>query len=789
MSTFVYSGSVAEALGLNRSPSVELYGGGEASGLISSVVAKLTFSTTASANTYPVTVTLHFDGGSKSVTQNVKLTASNATGGQVSFTFGDLTVEQANSISSVSVSCSGSNSGKIFLKGDQSVVVEYLVLTACTPPITVTVERDSVAPGGKVTLSWSDAEAGDNNPITGYQIFRASAPDGPYSLLTAVGSTTTAGSVTVVAPTANGAAYYYKVQTVGTYDGFSSSQSAAYAGLACSFASTGAPSTLKVATTNVAPAAKVVLSWSGASAGDNNPVTGYEVHRSDSAEGTYSLLATVESTATAAELEVVAPTGSGVTHYYKVRTVGTLEGCDSELSTAYTSLTCTYSAPGAPTRVTLDGAGSVYALPGSELTLAWSGASAGANNPITGYNVVCTDEVGAISFYSVGPDVTSCAVPAHDVAGKRLMYTVVVLGELSNSAASEACTVYSYTDPTAPAAVTVSDETPAAGVRVRLFWDGAGAGGYNAITGYRVYRSATVNGEATLVTTVSSTEPSGSCYVDAPARQGGVYYFRVETVGSYSGSGQSTAYASVTAGESIGADSEIEVEITPRKPREKRGFIFGDYDTAAHGWTLSPGWSFAEPETQTNYVDVPGRSAGPLDHTTALTGGDPRYGSRPLSVTFECSEGTRLAREALISYLVNLLHGQREKFYLPDDRTRYAVGRFSVKKLYSDLAHAAIQVEAVCEPWRYSKQERSIELLAAETARVAVLPNDGRRWLVPELAVTGHNASVTLQCGALIWTLAAGEHILPDLILKGGNTLLTYSGTGTVSIKYREAIL
>ena len=789
MAKNVYSGSISEATGLNTRPTVELSGYGTAEGLIVSVIARLTFTTTAYSNTYPVTVTLYYEGGSKSVTQSVKMHSENYTGGEYEFLFEGLTAEQANTISSVEVSCS-SNSNKIFLRGSgvaQTVTVEYLVLTACTPPTTVAVERDSVAPGGKVTLSWSGAEAGDNNPITGYQIYRATSPEGTFSLLTAVGSTATSGSATVAAPTTNGAAYYYKVQTVGTYEGFGSAQSAAYAGLACSFAATGAPTTLKVDTTNVAPAAKVTLSWSGASAGDNNPITGYEVHRSESEDGDYSLLATVESTATAAELQVEAPAESGMAHFYKVRTLGTLEGCDSELSTAYTSLTCTYSAPSAPTLVTIDGAASVYAPPETSLTLAWSGASAGANNPITGYRIHC-DEPGRSVFQDVGANVSSLKVWSPGTPGECCWYSVQARGEFSPSALSEACTVYSYTDPAAPSKVTVSDDMPAAGVRVLLSWEGAGAGGYNDITGYRVYRSTTVNGAATLVATVTSAEPSGSCYVDAPTRQGAVYYFRVETVGSYSGSGQSTAYASVTAGESLGEDSEIEVEITPRKPRQKRGFILGGYDTAAHGWTLT-GWSFPEPDPVEDYVEVPGRSAGPLDYSTALTDGDPRYGSRPLTATFECSEGTRLDREALISYLVNRLHGQREKFLLPDDRTRYAVGRFKVKKDYSDLAHAAITVTAACEPWKYSKQERCIELLAAETARVAVLPNDGRRWLVPELTVSGYNASVTLQCEGFTWTLAEGTHILPDLILKGGNTLLTYSGTGTVSIKYREAIL
>lgn len=659
------------------------------------------------------------------------------------------------------------------------------VYAACTAPTSVAVSPASVSPGAKVTLSWSGAEAGENVPIAGYQIYRATSEAGEYSLLTTVATTATSGSTTVVAPTTNGATYYYKVLTLGTRSGYNSERSVVAAALACTYAATGAPTTLKVDVTNVAPGAQAVLSWSGASAGTNNAITGYEVYRADSAAGDYSLLATLTTAETYGSVAVTAPTASGAAYYYRVQTLGTLDGCDSGLSSTYTALTCTYSSPSAPTRVTIGGAASVYALPGTSVTLAWSGASAGANNPITGYEIL-RDGVAFVTGLLSGA--TSYSVPAHSSAGHAYQYAVVTKGTYSDSAPSVARTVYAYSDPTAPATVTVSNAAPVAGARVTLSWGSGAAGGYNSITGYRVYRATSVNGSYTLVASVTGT--AQSCIVDAPPRAGYVYCFRVVTVGSYSSSAHSIAYAAVTAGEDTSAeDTEITVIVTPTPPRMKRRILLGDYDTAQDGlWTLAK-WSLSEPQQQTGYVSVPWRIKGPLDLSTALTEGDPRYGSRTLTATLESSEGTRLERMVIILDMLNRLHGQQVHIVLPDDPDHYLVGRVQVKPGYNDLAHASVSITATCEPWRYSVTETAHELLVSETPRPVVLSNRGRCVLVPEIVVSGYDARVTLTHGARSWTLMAGTYRLPGLLLVTGNTELTYSGVGTVAITYREAVL
>ena len=220
---------------------------------------------------------------------------------------------------------------------------------------------------------------------------------------------------------------------------------------------------------------------------------------------------------------------------------------------------------------------------------------------------------------------------------------------------------------------------------------------------------------------------------------------------------------------------------------EKRKIVFGTYDTAAAGWTLT-GWQLSAPVQKTKYLDKLGGD-GSWDLSTALTGGIMRYADRQLTASFECSEGDRMTREATIRQMVNALDGARLRIEPPDGPYHYLVGRVSVQREYNDMAHAAVTVSAVCEPWKYSDAETTTTLTATTAEQTVSLVNNGRRAVVPLLTVTGSGASVRLSYGTASVSLAAGEHKWPDLLLTPGAHAVKYSGSGTLTITYREAVL
>lgn len=219
---------------------------------------------------------------------------------------------------------------------------------------------------------------------------------------------------------------------------------------------------------------------------------------------------------------------------------------------------------------------------------------------------------------------------------------------------------------------------------------------------------------------------------------------------------------------------------------EKRKIIFGNYDTAAEGpWTLSA-LSCPEPEQQTNLVEVPGRD-GALDLSTVLTNGVPRYNSRTLTATLECSEGTRADRLQLVSDIINRLDGRRLRIILPDDPGRYLEGRVNVRTNYNDNAHAAVTVTAVCDPWRYNLVESVVKVEGTAAGALTVLANGGRRAVTPSVVITGE---VVLTDGSHEWTLTPGTYTLVDLVLTAGSRVpITCTGSGTASFTYREAVL
>lgn len=220
-----------------------------------------------------------------------------------------------------------------------------------------------------------------------------------------------------------------------------------------------------------------------------------------------------------------------------------------------------------------------------------------------------------------------------------------------------------------------------------------------------------------------------------------------------------------------------------------RKIIFGTYDTAVSGlWTLT-GWELSAAEAESNLVEVPGRKKGPLDLSRVLTDGEPIYGARELTVTLESSEGTRLQREERINTMINWLDGWTMDIQLPDDDGHYVTGRVHVAKEYNDPAHAAVTVTAVCEPWRYFKIAREINLTAATEEATATLTNSGRMFLVPLLTITGTDAQVLVVYGNASWSLGAGSYALPDMVLQPGNNVVKFSGSGALKFSYREAVL
>lgn len=130
---------------------------------------------------------------------------------------------------------------------DSAMSTAYALIVAgyglCTAPTSITATPPASYPQGMVQISWAGAQGGYLNPVAGYEIARASTPDGVYG---AIGNTTEEYFVTP-APEVIGTNYYYKVRAIGMINGYDSDYSNVYATV---YASAIVPVTGSIGRTN-----------------------------------------------------------------------------------------------------------------------------------------------------------------------------------------------------------------------------------------------------------------------------------------------------------------------------------------------------------------------------------------------------------------------------------------------------------------------------------------------------------------------------------------------------------
>lgn len=207
--------------------------------------------------------------------------------------------------------------------------VDYV--TQCSAPTSVLINGSAsniTVYAEKVTLSWSGATPGTNNAIAKYRLFYQDSADGStwsgwyeYEDLT---STLSYGSAEVSAGSA-GTFRMYGVATVGTAgEAYGSGIASSPAFVRSNTTACGAPTACAV--NDALSTGNVTLSWSGATAGTANAISGYEIQYRDSSNGStwgsWSALKTVSSTATSGSLSVAPPSTAGYYRQFRVRTQG-----------------------------------------------------------------------------------------------------------------------------------------------------------------------------------------------------------------------------------------------------------------------------------------------------------------------------------------------------------------------------------------------------------------------------------------------------------------------------------
>ncbi|MDR1821148.1 MAG: fibronectin type III domain-containing protein [Oscillospiraceae bacterium] len=316
----------------------------------------------------------------------------------------------------------------------------------------------------------------------------------------------------------------------------------------------GAPTACSVSATLAER--QTTLSWSGASAGVGNSITGYQIQYRDSPDnsswGAWTVLSTVSMTAASGSLTVDPPATRGYYRQYQVRTLGSAgSGYYSAWRVSSNTLRRN-TLPGAPTSA---GYSKATVNRGDSITLSWSGASAGTS-AIAKYILQYRTSPNASAWSAwttYSQPVTSAAsgsITWTETASPLLyvQWQILTQDALGAQSAWKAAGTYTIVQIAcgAPTACAVSAEL--AEGSATLSWSGASAGGTdgtNTITGYEVqFRDSPDNsawGAWTAAGTVSAAAASGSLTVAPPSARGHYRQFQVRTLGS-AGSGYYSAW-------------------------------------------------------------------------------------------------------------------------------------------------------------------------------------------------------------------------------------------------------
>jgi fibronectin type 3 domain-containing protein len=347
------------------------------------------------------------------------------------------------------------------------------------------------AGNGQVVLSWTVPNSDGGTPITGYNVYRGTSPNGESS--TPLASNVASSNFTDTTA-ANGTTYYYTVKAVNAA-GTSPASNEASATPQAAVTVPSAPQTLTATGGN----GTVQLSWSAPASNGGAAVTGYNVYRGTSAGNESGTPVATNVTTTSFTDN---PLTNGTTYYYTVKAVnsaGTSPASNEANATPQATV------PSAPLGVRASaGNGSV--------SLSWSVPATNGGSPITGYNVYRGTSPNGEAGTPAATNVTTTSfTDAGLTNGTTYYYKVAAVNSAGTSLQSSEVSATPQV-PSAAAYVGRVGSGTASSSRTTISVP-VGASGVAA--GHTLVVSLLLSSTTHLTTAISATDSAGNSYVAA----------------------------------------------------------------------------------------------------------------------------------------------------------------------------------------------------------------------------------------------------------------------------------
>lgn len=299
-----------------------------------------------------------------------------------------------------------------------------------------------------------------------------------------------------------------------------------------------APTTVKVSST-VAEGA-VTLSWSGASGGTQNAITGYQIHYNNSSDGVnwgdWVPAATVSTSAGSGSVSMAVNDTRGAYRQWRIRTCGAA-GESYYSGWAYSPTVRTNTAPSAPSNLSA----TPSVLESGAIFLSWA-ASTDATDVISYYHIrsrLSTDGGNSWSGWADVGNVKGLSVSYSPTLnrGAKIQYSIYAVDSFGVSSASATFSAVTRNSlPSAPKNITATPALYESG-EITITWEASTDADKQTIS-YRVYRGI-MQTSGNFGDTVLLGETTSTSYKDSPSLQRGakINYsvFAVDTLGASSG--------------------------------------------------------------------------------------------------------------------------------------------------------------------------------------------------------------------------------------------------------------
>lgn len=188
------------------------------------------------------------------------------------------------------------------------------------------------------------------------------------------------------------------------------------------------------------------------------------------------------------------------------------------------------------------------------------------------------------------------------------------------------------------------------------------------------------------------------------------------------------------------------------------------------------------PEPKRELEDIPGMD-GVLDVSYEATG-DMKFNNRNLTFDFAMIDYSK-NWEDRFSEIINAIHGKNMDIYLDPNTDWYWEAFCTVEEPKTERNKATIRV--VCDAYPYKKRkEETTYVITLGTSSKKIACKNSRMKVMPKFIATG---SCTLRSGNSVKSITAGTYEFADIIFGEGDNDITVSGSGTLTVKYREGKL